>query len=264
MGPPKAQGQQNPQGQLKKSGQQKLPQFGAPKLKITHCVRSTIAHTLASACVVTYALPGATHSFIFETFVKRLKFIPEDLDLGFKFSIPSGDQMVSTSIVRNLELRLQKDVVRADLIVLPILEFDIILGMDWLGASIDFQKRSVFIRPSSGKSFVFEAARNKQMLHTISCFCARKLIKRGYQAFLACIISASVLDSQKLEDVEVVKDFPNAFHEDVYGILPDREMEFSIELMLGTMSISKTRYRLAPAEMKEMKDQILEFLDNTS
>ncbi|XP_073298524.1 uncharacterized protein [Primulina huaijiensis] len=179
--------------------------------------------------VATYALldSRATHSFISETFVKRLNIIPEDMGLRFKISIFSGDQMITSSIVKNMELQLQKDVVRADLNVLPMHEFDIILGMDRLslnGNSIDFQQRLVSIQPPSGKSFVFEAARNKQMPHIISCMCARKLMRRGYQAFLACVTTTHAPVSQKLEDVEVVRDFPSVFPVDVSGISPDREV----------------------------------------
>ncbi|XP_075478832.1 uncharacterized protein LOC142519686 [Primulina tabacum] len=93
---------------------------------------------------------GATHSFISKTFITRLKIIPKDLGLGFKVFIPSGDQMVTTSIVNNLELRLKNDVVRAYLVVLLMPEFDIILGMDWLSSnesSIDFRQMSVFDHP---------------------------------------------------------------------------------------------------------------------
>ncbi|XP_073030740.1 uncharacterized protein [Primulina eburnea] len=110
--------------------------------------------------IATYALldSRATHSFISETFIKRLKITPQDMGLGFKVSIPSGDQMLTSKIVKDLELRLFKNVVQADLIVLPMPEFDIILEMDWLsvnGASIDFSQRSVSIRPPDGKPFVF-------------------------------------------------------------------------------------------------------------
>ncbi|XP_073307121.1 uncharacterized protein [Primulina huaijiensis] len=82
--------------------------------------------------VATYALldSGATHSFISESFVKRLGIIPEAMDLGFRVSIPSEDQIFTSQIVKRLELRLQKNAVQADLIVLPLPEFDIILGMD--------------------------------------------------------------------------------------------------------------------------------------
>ncbi|XP_073067248.1 uncharacterized protein [Primulina eburnea] len=121
-----------------------------------------------------------------------------------------------------------------DLIVLFMPEFDIIIGMDWLsanGSSIYFRLRSVTIRPPSGKSCIFEAARNKQMPHIISCLCSRRLIKHGCQAFLACVTTAHAPISQKLEDVDNVREFPCVFPEDVSGIPPDREVELSIDLM---------------------------------
>ncbi|XP_073314729.1 uncharacterized protein [Primulina huaijiensis] len=163
--------------------------------------------------------------------------------------------MVTSRIVKNLEILYKKDVVRADLIVLPV---DSILGIDWLslnGASIDFRQRSLCIRPPSGKSFLLEAARNKQMPHIISYICAMKLIKRGCQAFLACVTLSPIPDIPKL------RGFPNVFPEDVSGIPPNREVEFSIELMSSTIPISKAPYRLASAEIKELKDQIQESLN---
>ncbi|XP_073019486.1 uncharacterized protein [Primulina eburnea] len=297
MGPPRAHGQQKPQGQVKKPGppkpSQPRPQKPIERPLYKECNRSNFGKCMwgtykcfickekghkAADCqkkkaptvgrayvmhaekaeeeldmtlitgrlfipgVATYALldSRAINSFISETFVKRLDITPEDIRLSFKVSIPSGDQMITSSIVKNLEHHFQKDVAQADLIVLPMPEFDIILGMDWLslnGASIDFWQMSVSIRPPSRKSFVFEPARNKKMPHIISCMCVEKLMRRGCQAFLACVTSAHVLDSQNLEDVEVVRDFPSVFLEDVSVIPPDREGEFSIELMSGIVPI---------------------------
>ncbi|XP_073304158.1 uncharacterized protein [Primulina huaijiensis] len=142
------------------------------------------------------------------------------------------------------------------MIVLPLPEFDII---DWLssnGAAIDFRRRSISVRPPNGQPFIFEATRYQQMPHIISCICARKLMRKGCQAFLASIVTMTELVSQRLENVEVVRDFSCVFPDDVSGIPPDREVGFSIELMLGTVPISKTPYCLAPAEMKDLKDQI--------
>ncbi|XP_075489490.1 uncharacterized protein LOC142528332 [Primulina tabacum] len=167
-------------------------------------------------------------------------------------------------MVKDVELKLQRSIVRAYLIVLPMPEFDIILGMDWLtlnGATLDFQQRSVSIRTLNGKAFIFEAAQNKQMLHIISCICAKKLIRRGCQGFLASIISIPNTGNRSIEDVEVVKNFRDLFPKDVVGIPPEREVEFAIELMPGTVPIFKAPYILAPAEMKELKDQIQELLD---
>ncbi|XP_073286711.1 uncharacterized protein [Primulina huaijiensis] len=172
--------------------------------------------------------------------------------------------MFTSQIVKRLKLRLKNYAVQADLIVLPLPEFDIILGMDWLslnGAVIDFRQRSVSIRPPSGRPFVFEAARHQQLSHVISCMCARKLIKRGCQAFLACIVSVTEPVNQRLEDVDVVSELSSVSPDDVLVIPLDREVDFSIELMPGIVPISKAPYRLAPTEMKEPKDKIQDLLD---
>ncbi|XP_075494731.1 uncharacterized protein LOC142532296 [Primulina tabacum] len=144
------------------------------------------------------------------------------MDSGFRVLIPPEDQMFTSRIVRGLELRLQLKAVQADLIVLPLPEFYIILGMDWLsshGAIIDFLQRSVSVRPPSGKPFVFETARHQQFPHVLSYMCARKLIKRGCQAFLASIVSVTEPVSQRLEDVDVVSEFSSVFPDDVSGTM---------------------------------------------
>ena len=65
----------------------------------------------------------------------------------------------------------------------------------------------------------------------------------------------------KLEDMSIVRDYPDVFLEDLLGLPPKREVEFTIDLALGTASISKTPYRMAPMELKELKIQLQELLD---
>ncbi|XP_073064029.1 uncharacterized protein [Primulina eburnea] len=214
----------------------------------------------------TYTLleSGATYSFISESFVKQLRILPVDVESGFKVIVPYCEHMVSSSMVKDVELKLQKNIIRADLIVLPMPEFDIILGTDWLtlsGATIDFRRRSFSIRSPNGKAFIFEAAQNNPMRHIISCMCAKKLIQNGCQGFLASIVSAPDTDSRSIEDVDVVKDFSDVFPDDISGIPPERRMEFAIESMPGIVPISKAPYQLAPVELKELKDQVQELLD---
>ncbi|XP_073020971.1 uncharacterized protein [Primulina eburnea] len=177
--------------------------------------------------VATYALldSGTTHSFIYESFVKLLEIFSENAESGFRVTVLSGEHMISTSMVKDVELKLQKNFVRADLIMLPMPDYDIISGMDWLtlnGSTIDFQQRSVSIRPPNGKSFIFEAVQNKQMPHIISYICSKKLISRGYQSFLASVIPVPDPGSRSIEDVEVVKDIPDVFSDDVSGVPPER------------------------------------------
>ena len=62
-------------------------------------------------------------------------------------------------------------------------------------------------------------------------------------------------------DVRVVCRFPDAFPEELPGLPPDREIEFEIELPLGTTPISKAPYRMAPPELEELKQQLQDLLD---
>nr|GFC80542.1 uncharacterized protein [Tanacetum cinerariifolium] len=51
----------------------------------------------------------------------------------------------------------------------------------------------------------------------------------------------------------------NALPLDMYelpGIPPVREVKFNIELIPGSEPISKAPYRMAPIELKELKDQL--------
>ena len=52
------------------------------------------------------------------------------------------------------------------------------------------------------------------------------------------------------------------FPDEIVGLPPEREVEFGIELVPGTTPISKTPYRMAPAELKELKSQLEDMLES--
>ena len=57
----------------------------------------------------------------------------------------------------------------------------------------------------------------------------------------------------KLEDIPIVREYPDVFPEDLPGLPPEREVEFTIDLVPGTGPMSKAPYRMAPVELKELK-----------
>ena len=61
--------------------------------------------------------------------------------------------------------------------------------------------------------------------------------------------------------VRVVSDYLDVFPDELPGLPPIRETEFSIDLLLETTPISKAPYRMAPAELQELKIQLKEMLD---
>nr|XP_027077125.1 uncharacterized protein LOC113700897 [Coffea arabica] len=94
----------------------------------------------------------------------------------------------------------------------------------------------------------------------ISGIRARKLLSRGARGYLAFLINTPG-EKTKLEDIPVISEFPDVFSEELESLPPEREIEFKIDLVPGTTPISKTPYRMAPAELKELKVQLQDLLE---
>ena len=85
-------------------------------------------------------------------------------------------------------------------------------------------------------------------------------MRQGCGAYLAHIVDTR-LESPCIKDIPVVCDFPEVFLENLPGLPPEREVEFPIELIPGSTPISITPYRMAPAELRELKAQLQELLE---
>ena len=89
---------------------------------------------------------------------------------------------------------------------------------------------------------------------------ARPFLRKGCEGFLDLVLDLK-RGQVNLEDVPVIKEFPDVFPEELPGLPPEREVDLSIEVVQGTTPISKAPYRMAPTELKELKTQLQELLD---
>ena len=64
-----------------------------------------------------------------------------------------------------------------------------------------------------------------------------------------------------LDSVPIVREFQDVFSRDLLGLLTDRKVEFEIELLSSSTSIFIPPYRIAPAELKELKTQLQDLVD---
>ncbi|XP_070002973.1 uncharacterized protein [Nicotiana sylvestris] len=64
-----------------------------------------------------------------------------------------------------------------------------------------------------------------------------------------------------LQSVPIVNEFPTVFPDELPGIPPEREIDFAIDLLPDMQPISILPYRMAPAELRELKEQLKDFLD---
>ena len=91
------------------------------------------------------------------------------------------------------------------------------------------------------------------MGHFISYLKARRVISKGYLYHLVRVKDSSS-ETPILESVLVVSVFPEVFLEDLYGLSLEKEINFKIDFLLDTHPISMPPYRMAPAELKELKE----------
>ncbi|KAA0064279.1 ty3-gypsy retrotransposon protein [Cucumis melo var. makuwa] len=149
---------------------------------------------------------------------------------GAEFALGASNQGIALTFVLRNSLRLPRTSLslpsREEFLPLLVrrpseLDFDVILGMDWFSAnyaSIDYSRKEVVFNPPLVASFKFKGA--------------------------GTVVIPKVISALK---------YPDVFHDELPGLPPLREIDFSIELESDTVSISRAPYRMAPAELKELK-----------
>ncbi|KAL6179594.1 hypothetical protein ACLB2K_051107 [Fragaria x ananassa] len=125
---------------------------------------------------------------------------------------------------------------------------------------IDSFWKIVVLRSLGKPEVTFQGERDVIPSCLISAVAARKLLNKGCQAYLAHVVDTRK-GEVRMEDIPVVNEFPDVFLDELLGLPPVREIDFTIELLPGTAPISQVPYRMAPAELKELKTQLQELVD---
>ncbi|GKB59617.1 hypothetical protein Tco_0915803 [Tanacetum coccineum] len=147
--------------------------------------------------------------------------------------------------------------------------FDVIVGMDWMAEhSAKVVCYDSYIRvPYKNDMLIIQGERSgiksESRLEVISSIRTQKYIDQGCQVFLIQMMKEEKTEilERRIEDVPVVRDFPEVFPEDLPGLPPTRQVEFHIELIPGAAPVARAPYRLAPTEMKELAEQLKELSD---
>ncbi|TYJ97663.1 gag protease polyprotein [Cucumis melo var. makuwa] len=196
-------------------------------------------------------------------FVRQVGLEVEPLGSILSVSTPSGAVMLSKENIKACQVGVANHMLDVTLLVLDMQDFDVILGMNWLSAnhaSIDCFRKEVVFNPPSGTSFKFKGAGIVCIPKVISAMKASKLLSQGSWSILASVVDTREPEVS-LSSEPVVREYPDVFPDELPGIPPPREIVFAIELEPDTAPISRALYRMAPAELKELKVQLQELLD---
>ncbi|XP_070029088.1 uncharacterized protein [Nicotiana sylvestris] len=151
----------------------------------------------------------------------------------------------------------------ADLIELGMVDFDVIKGIDWIYscfAKLDCRTRTMRLEFPSEPVVEWKRDNVVPKGRFISYLKAAKMIKKGFIYHLVRVTDTNA-EVPSLESVPVVNEFPDVFPDELPGIPPDREIDFGIDVMPGMQPISIPQYRMALAELKELKIQLKDLLE---
>ncbi|KAJ8761816.1 hypothetical protein K2173_004665 [Erythroxylum novogranatense] len=110
---------------------------------------------------------------------------------------------------------------------------EVVTGMDTLEkyhANLECKQKTVKFELEDGRKVVFMGDRKVSLPQIVSAMVAERMMSKGCEAYLAYVLDAEA-DRGRLEDIPVVREFPDVFPEELPGLPPPRKIKFPVELL---------------------------------
>ncbi|XP_074324309.1 uncharacterized protein LOC141661222 [Apium graveolens] len=182
-------------------------------------VSGTLSVNVVSAKVLIDS--GSTRSFISKSFVAKLDCETQLMHEPLSIILANQDRVFVNRIFPHCSIEIAGHVFPTNLIPFQLGKFDVILGMDWLtsfSAQIDCKDKRVVSSTPQGKKVTFKGQKQTQTF--LTSMQARKLIRKGCEAYLAYVVDKG-REVYNPEDIPVVRDFMDVFLEELHGLPPD-------------------------------------------
>ncbi|GKE11635.1 reverse transcriptase domain-containing protein [Tanacetum coccineum] len=148
---------------------------------------------------------GADKSFVSISLASMLNIPPITIDTFYNIEMANGNLLSTNTVIQDATLTLLNQPFKIDVMPIKLGSFDVVIGMDWLSkyhARIICDEKVIHI-PINGKTLVIRVMEKNS-------------------------------DEKRLEDIPVVREFPEVFPEDLPGLPPVRQVEFQIDLIPRT------------------------------
>ena len=194
---------------------------------------------------------SASHSFVVASSVDVLGLEVETLEKPFHVSSLLGTRVRIDQICRDFELAMSGILLTVDLRVMDMLDFDVILGMDWLMAHrvvIDCDNMRIAVYTRDGIRVTFKGEKHDALPQTMHD-------SRWSEQLMGWRASLTLEDKvrQDLGLPRVVFEYEDVFPYELPGLPPHKDVDFVIELHPGTSPIYMTPHKMAPVELHELK-----------
>eukprot|EP00253_Pinus_taeda_P016566 PITA_16566 len=170
-----------------------------------------------------------------------------------------------TAKIKDCSLTIAGESVVADLNVLPLGSYDVLIGMDWLErhwSLVDCKTKVIYYKNQNGHKKELQGIQLPVQIRPITATQLAKCIRKGCQMYA---IQVGFADSKgkaaTLDNIPVVQEFTDVFPEEIPGLPPKINIDFTIELIPGAAPVSRAPYRMSVPELTKLKMQLQELLD---
>ncbi|KAF3653003.1 putative ribonuclease H protein-like [Capsicum annuum] len=210
-----------------------------------------------------FTVIGSYLSLVTPSIVVKFGVSPKILVEPFSVSNPVVKSIIARWVYKNCSVMVSHKITLVDLIELEMMNFDAILGMDWLHscyASIDYKIRIVYFQFLNEPVLEWRGSTLALRGQFVSYLRARKMISNGCVYYLIRVKDSSS-ETRSLEPVPVAYEFLVVFPEYLPRVPPKWKIDFEIDLLPDTQPISVPPYRIALAKLRELKKQLKKILD---
>ena len=134
--------------------------------------------------------------------------------------------------------------------------------MDWLDqhhAILDCRNKAFTCLDEEGNRKTIQGIPRAIAIREISAMQLKKCYRKSCELFVDHVEEVAKDEVSNIEDHAVLKDFEYVFQE-VPGLPPKRDIDFSVNLMAGATLVSKAPYRMSTLELKELQMQLEEIM----
>ncbi|XP_070045028.1 uncharacterized protein [Nicotiana tomentosiformis] len=175
---------------------------------------------------------GSTNSYMSSYFASYLVVTLDSLNAPVCVSTPVGDSIIIDHVYHSCVITIGSLETIVNLILLDMVDFDVILGMDWLSpyhAIMDGHAKKAYGQDGMSRNLAYVGD-----------------------------LSAEV---RSMDPVPVVREFLELFPVDLPRMPLNKDIDLCIDLAPGTQPIFIPPYHMAPVELKELKEQLQDLLD---
>ena len=138
-------------------------------------------------------------------------------------------------------------------------------SLDWLEAhrlNLDCYNKTFECMDEEGNPRVVRGIPKVISMRQISEIRLKKCCRKGYRVYAGHVLEAVENETIRLEEYPILQEFRDVFPDEIPGLPPKRDIEFTIELVPRAALVSKTTCKMSTPEMLDLKMQLQELLEN--